>query len=178
MSSDGIGVTNRATALVVVVPEAQALYDAWRERWDPAPGLPAHVTLLFPFRPAALVDDALLGELRGLFADAAAFDAEFPRVGRFEEVVWLAPEPAEPFVALTETLVARYPEHPPYGDASFDRIVPHLTIVNRAAPQLLDEAARGLAGELPIRTHAREVTLLEEGEDGVWRERAQFALGP
>jgi len=29
------------TALVVVA-EAQALYDAWRDRWDPPPGVPAH----------------------------------------------------------------------------------------------------------------------------------------
>jgi 2'-5' RNA ligase len=165
------------TALVVVVPEAQALYDAWRERWDPAPGIPAHVTLLFPFRPAELVDDALLAELRELFAAAAPFDVEFPRVGRFEEVAWLAPEPAEPFVALTETLVASFPEHPPYGNADFDRSVPHLTIVNRSPLQVLDEVARALTPELPIRSRVREATLLEEDEDGVWRTRAQFALG-
>src|SRR5207253_5282871 len=100
----------RRTAIVVVVPEAQALYDAWRDRWDPAPGVPAHVTLLFPFRPAELVDDGLLGELRDLFSPAAPFDVEFRRVGRFEEVAWLVPEPSEPFVALTKALVARYPE--------------------------------------------------------------------
>src|SRR5436305_14446142 len=113
----------RRTAIVVVVPEAQALYDAWRERWDPAPGIPAHVTLLFPFRPAERVDDALLAELRALFAAVAPFDVEFPRIGRFAEVAWLAPEPAEPFVALTETRVARFPEHPPYGGTGFALIL-------------------------------------------------------
>ena len=164
------------TAVTVVVPEAQALYDAWRERWDPAPGVPAHVTLLFPFRPAGLVDDALLGELRDLCSAAAPFDVEFRRVGRFEEVAWLAPEPSEPFVALTKALVARYPEHPPYGEESFDEIVPHLTIVNRAGPELLAEVESALVYELPVRARVREATLLEEGEDGVWRARASFAF--
>lgn len=164
----------RRTALVVVVPEAQPLYDAWRHRWDSPPGIPAHVTLLFPFRPAELVDDALLEELRGRFGAGEPFDVVFGRVGRFEEVAYLAPEPAEPFVELTRALVERYPEHPPYADESFDRIVPHLTIVNRSPPQLLDAVANALAHELPVRARVREAVLLEEGADGVWSARAAF----
>jgi 2'-5' RNA ligase len=169
--------TGGRTALVIVVPEAQALFDAWRHRWDPAPGIPAHVTLLFPFRPAELVAGALLGELRELFAPAAPFEVAFPRVGRFEEVVWLAPEPAELFVELTQALVERYPDHPPYENAGFDQIVPHLTIVNRSSPQLLDEVASALVHELPVRATLRDVSLLEEAADGVWRVRATFPLG-
>lgn len=169
---------NERTALVVVVPEAQAVYDAWCERWDAPPGAPAHVTLLFPFRPAALVDDALLGALRAQFAAAARFDVEFSRVEVFPEVVWLAPEPAEPFVELTLALIDRYPEHPPYGEEFAGRIIPHLTIVNRVAPALRDEAAAALEQHLPIGSAVREATLLEEGGDGTWRSRATFPLGP
>jgi 2'-5' RNA ligase len=172
-----VAVSAGRTALVVVVPEAQALYDAWRDRWDPAAGVPAHVTLLFPFRPAADVDAAVLAELRALFADAAPFDAEFPRVELFEEVAWLAPEPAERFIELTLELVGRYPEHPPYGDEFAGQIIPHLTIVNRAAPALLDEVAAAVGRHLPIRTRVREATLLAERSDGRWYERAVFPLG-
>jgi 2'-5' RNA ligase len=164
------------TALVVVVPAAQAIYDAWRERWNPAPGIPAHVTLLFPFRPAALVDDELLEELRELFAAFDEFEAEYAGVRRFEEVVWLAPEPAERFVSLTNALLARYPEYPPYGDDEVDEIVPHLTIVNRASPELMDEVASALVHKLPLRDPVSEVTLLEEDEHGAWRPRARFPL--
>lgn len=157
------------------MPEAQALYDAWRDQWDPAPGIPAHVTLLFPFRPAAEIDDALLEELHNLFAAFEPFAVEFRRVGRFEEVAYLAPEPAPRFVELTLALVARY-GYLPYGD-EFDEIVPHLTIVNRAAPELLDEVERALAPQLPLRAEVREAALIEEGADGVWRPRASFRLG-
>jgi 2'-5' RNA ligase len=162
---------------VILVPEAQALYDAWRHRWDPAPGIPAHVTLLFPFRPAADSDDELLAELRDFFAATEPFDTEFSRVARFEEVAYLAPDPPEPFVALTQALVDRYPEHPPYGDETFDEIVPHLTIVNRSPPELLDEVERALSSRLPLRTAIREATLFEEDEHGAWSPRATFVLG-
>jgi 2'-5' RNA ligase len=167
---------DRRTALIVEVPEAQPLYDAWRRRWDPPRGVPAHVTLLVPFRAPELVDDALLADLRELFAAAAPFEVEFRRVDFFEEVAWLAPEPAEPFVALTEALVARYPEHPPYGEAAYDRIVPHLTLVNRAPPELLADVGAAVEPELPIRTRATRATLLEETAAGAWRPRASFAL--
>jgi len=162
------------TALIVVVPEAQALYDAWGHRWDPAPGVPAHVTLLFPFRPAVEIDHALLDELCEFFAAVEPFEVEF-RVGRFEEVAYLAPEPAAQFVELTLALVARY-GYLPYGD-EFDEIVPHLTIVNRAPPELLDEVERALAPQLPLHAEVREAALIEEGADGVWRPRASFRLG-
>ncbi|HEX6681113.1 MAG TPA: 2'-5' RNA ligase family protein [Gaiellaceae bacterium] len=164
------------TALIVVVPAAQAIYDAWRERWDPAPGIPAHVTLLFPFRPAALVDGELLEELRELFAAFEAFEAEYAEVRRFEKVVWLAPEPAARFVSLTKALLGRYPEYPPYGDEEIDEIVPHLSIVNRASPELMDEVASALVHKLPLRESVREATLLEEDEEGAWHPRARFPL--
>jgi hypothetical protein len=41
------------SALVVVVPEAEAAVNAHRRRLDPAAawGVPAHVTVLYPFAP-------------------------------------------------------------------------------------------------------------------------------
>ena len=42
-------------------------------------------------------------------------------------VLYLAPEPAEPFGALTEAFAAAWPEYPPYG-GSFTDVVPHLTV--------------------------------------------------
>ena len=133
------------------------------------------MTLLFPFRPAPEIDNALLEELHEFFASIEPFEVEFRRVGRFEEVVYLAPEPAARFVELTLGLVARY-GYLPYGD-EFAEIVPHLTIVNRAPPELLDEAERAVTPQLPLHAVVREAALIEEGADGVWRPRASFRLG-
>ena len=157
------------TALVVVVPEAEALVGALRERYDPAAdmGIPAHVTLVFPFG-----DDA--EELEGLFSASAPFDFELARTARFEDepVLYLAPEPAEPFVRLVESLAARFPDFPPY-DGAHDTIVPHLT-VGWSVPAGVEAA---LAPQLPIRARAEHVTWFEEWEPGRWRERRRFALG-
>jgi 2'-5' RNA ligase len=166
----------RETALVVEVPEAQEVYDAWVGTWDPPPGLPAHVTLLFPFVPAEELGGEVLGELAMLFGAQPAFAFRLARVERFPEAAWLAPEPPEPFVELTEALVQRFSAFPPYGGIH-DRIVPHLTIVNRADTDLLARAEAELARLEPIEARAEEVTLLERREDGVWRRRETFRLG-
>src|SRR5215216_5253276 len=50
------------SALIVAVPEAEPLVGGWRLRYDDASlGVPAHVTLLFPFMPAEELGEALLG---------------------------------------------------------------------------------------------------------------------
>jgi hypothetical protein len=102
------------------------------------------------------------------------FEVEFRRVGRFEEVAYLPPEPAAPFVELTRWLVAAYGYRPYGGD--FDEVIPHVTIVNRSPPELLDEVERALAPELPLHAEIREAALIEEDADGVWRTRATFPL--
>ena len=90
------------TALVVLVPEAEALVGAHRLRHDPsaAVGVPAHVTVLYPFR--SMVDYRVADVVGGLAADVPAFDVEFAALARFPgEVVYLAPVPATPFRRLT-----------------------------------------------------------------------------
>jgi len=157
------------TALVVVVPEAEPLVGRLRERYDhPAGGLgvPAHITLLFPFG-----DDP--EGLEELFAAAAPFDFELAHTERFAEppILYLAPEPAEPFLRLIEALIARYPEFPPFR-GEYTAIVPHLTI----GYDVPEEAAESLRLSLPVRARAETVTWLEE-QGGRWRERRRFALG-
>jgi hypothetical protein len=59
------------SALIVAVPEATSTVDGWREHTcadRPSIGVPAHVTILFPFVPAPEIDVALVDDLRGLFA--------------------------------------------------------------------------------------------------------------
>ncbi|MEV5889196.1 2'-5' RNA ligase family protein [Nonomuraea fuscirosea] len=156
-----------ATALVVTVPEAESLVGRWRERED---GIPAHVTVLVPFLHVSRIDDSVRAELRAVFQQHPAVDVGFRRVGRFPEVVYLVPEPAEVFVRLTEAVVARWPETPPYGGAH-DTIIPHLTL-GRAG--VVEESA--LDGELPLTSRARAVTLLVCADGERWTESETFPL--
>jgi 2'-5' RNA ligase len=166
------------TALVVVVPEAEPLVYDWRYRHDSgALGVPAHITLLFPFVPTEHLDERLLRELRALFAKEKAFAFSLPRVGRFPRHAWLAPEPSAPFVALTRRIVERYPEYQPYDGAfTVDELVPHLTVVE-GDKALQDEVEIALRPHLPISAAAREVALLVEDHAARWRVRRTFPLG-
>ena len=164
------------SAIVIAVPAAAASVDDWRRRhtWDGKRGVPGHVTLLFPFIPRDELDETTLAELAALFAAEPSFEFALVRAARFPGVLYLAPEPAEPFVRLTERLVAAYPAYPPY-EGAFKTVVPHLTVAE-GDEALLDRIERELAGRLPIAASARAATLLVEGQDGHWTERRRFAL--
>jgi hypothetical protein len=173
-------VSSLRSALVVEVPEVRLAVDDWRERTcpsKPSRGVPAHVTVLVPFVPAAELGDPLIADLRALFARLHAFRFELREARRFPGVLYLAPEPPEPFVRLTERVVLEYPDFPPY-EGAFDSIIPHLTVAEGEA-RLLDEAERDVQRSLPIAAEACEVTLLEELEpdSARWRTHARLPLG-
>src|SRR4029077_829384 len=100
-----------------------------RARWDWAAnvGVPAHITIVFPFLPAHRLVPDVRRHLAALAAGQRPFDVRFARVGRFPTVVYLAPEPSAPFTRLTEAVVDRFPDYPPYGGV-FEEVIPHLTI--------------------------------------------------
>lgn len=165
----------RRTAVIVPVPEAEPAVGRWRRGHDPsaAGGVPAHVTILYPFAGAARIDDELLTGLGAEAAQHPVFEFRLGAVGSFPDVVYLAPEPAGPFIALTQGLVARWPAHQPYGGA-FDEVVPHLTVAHGREPAgLRDDLTRSL----PIEATARRLALMAERSDGTWTERASFPLG-
>lgn len=109
------------SALIVPVPEAEPAVGGYRAELDSSAawGVPAHVTVLYPFLPPERIDDAVLGELRGILAGTPGFTVTFRRVDWFgDTVLWLAPEPDRPFRDLTAALWQRFPESPPYGGSS------------------------------------------------------------
>lgn len=128
-------------------------------------GVPAHVTVLFPFADAEDVDEEALAEL---FSKFPAFDFELDRVERFEDagIVWLHPEPSVRFSDLTAAVWQRWPDHPPY-EGVHDEAIPHLTV---------SESPIDVQLQLPIGSRAHEVTLIEEAPDGRWAARRRFLL--
>jgi hypothetical protein len=130
------------------------------------------VTVLYPFVPARRIDDALLAALRDVLGGIPAFDFALAEVRRFPGVVYLAPEPAAPFVAMTEACMRRWPDHPPYGGA-FPDIVPHLTLAEGPEPPGLAERA---TSTLPITARAEEAWLMAPLPGGGWERRGAVAL--
>ena len=106
------------SALIVAVAEAEPVVAAHRDRLDLAAswGVPAHITICYPFLPPADLDEQVLAGLRRVAAAVPAFFCKLTEVSWFgERVVWLAPDPAEPFRALTAAGVARFPAARPYA---------------------------------------------------------------
>ncbi len=174
--------TKTESALVVLVPEADPLVGPFRSFFDPSAslGVPAHVTLLYPFVEPAKIDAKTTDTLAGCFARFAPFDFALTELRRFApETLYLAPEPAEPLRELTKAIWKLFPDHPPYG-GKWPEIVPHLTLGQFASEEELDAHAETLAAEyaasLPLKARAADVALLDN-TDGRWKTRQRFALG-
>lgn len=169
------------TALIVVVPEAEPVVGRWRAELDRAAswGVPAHVTVLFPFLAPGEIDTAVLAELRAIVRAVPRFTVTLSHIDWFDDrVVWVAPRPDEPFRALTHAVWRRFPQAPPYAGAH-DEVLPHLTVGHDADPAALRRAAAAVAARLPVRADVDAVRLVE-GTDapGSWHTVAELPLGP
>ena len=173
------------SALLVPVPAAEAAVAGHRARLDLSArqGVPAHITVLYPFLPADELTDAVLESVRVLTAGIQAFDFTLDRVGWFGcDVVWLGPRDQAPFRSLTEKAFAAFPSCPPYG-GRYDDVVPHLTVGDLGGEDALRQAAAEVSGHLPIATRATEVILMtgprpdRAAQPGQWRTVATFGLG-
>jgi hypothetical protein len=168
------------SALIIAVPEAEPLVKDLRERfdWSAAQGVPAHITILYPFIPPDQITPEVLADLREFFAQFAAFEFTLPETRHFPTVLYLAPSPDQPFKALTQAVVERYPDYPPYGGEYAD-VTPHLTIADRLTAEQLEDFEREFihqhGSQLPVRAKASEVMLIEN-TSGIWKTREVFVL--
>ena len=169
------------SAVVIPVPEAEAVIGRHRARLDPfaAWGVPAHVTVLAPFVPPHAITGAAIEVLAAAVASVAAFDCEFPRTRWFgDRVMWLAPRPEHPFRALTGAVSAAFPGFLPY-DGVHDEVVPHLTVGFGEAGDdgALQAAEASLMSELPVRTRVRCAWLMTgRNVPSGWRMLAELPL--
>lgn len=164
------------SAIVVRVPVPLAI-ERLRRRWDRAAGIgvPAHVTIVYPFVPPVELDPGVRRILAELAAEHEPFDVRFDRVGRFPTAVYAAPNPPTPFLRLTEAVAARFPAYPPYGGA-FDEVIPHLTIAESAEASFDDIAAQTEA-VMPFGHRVSGLDVLVQGPDHRWRSRWRVPLG-
>lgn len=165
------------TALVVLIPQAEPLVAAHRQLGDASIGapIPAHVTVLFPFRSVIDDDDvAVIGEHA---SKTPAFEVTFARSGRFPgEVVFLVPEPAQPFRALTMALVGAFPDCPPYNGAH-DDVVPHLTVADGLDHATATSLEADLVAAPPIVAPVTHLTLMHHDGESAWRASHAWPLG-
>ncbi len=166
------------TALVIPVREA-AFVQPFRVKHLQRPGvaIPPHVTVHIPFEPIGNINATVMHRLATLFAAHQPFWFSLTRTAYFAEteVLYLVPEPVEPFLALCQAIQANFPGSPPdYPDP-----VMHLTLARAGSEELesiTDEFYRTYGSQLPIAATATEVWLFEK-RGNVWVEVTSFALG-
>ncbi len=149
-----------------------------RERMDPsaADGVPAHVTLIYPFLPPSELNDDVRRRVEEIVAAEPSFPFVLASVGRWPDVVYLAPQPEDPFRRLTSALAAAFPEYPPYGGA-FEDVIPHLTVASDVPTEYHDAAEHALPAFLPIRDVAHEAWLIGHTPEQPWHTLWRLPLG-
>ncbi len=168
----------QTSALLVIVDAAERVVGEHRAVLDRAAvkGIPAHVTVLYPFLAPESIDAAVLAAVGEAVASVPRFPAQLSRVAWFDDqVVYLEPSPGGPFRALTAAVLERFPQCPPYGGA-YAEVVPHLTIGHGFPRPVLAAAAAQIT--LPVPFEVGSVRLLAgSDEPGSWRTLQEFPLG-
>jgi 2'-5' RNA ligase len=140
-------------------------------------GLPAHLTMLYPF-----VDPARLGpDVRCLLATVAAtvapFDYRLVARATWPDTVYVAVDPVEPFVALQRRLGEAFPAFPIYGTDPGFEFVPHVTVAEGSPvddPATLDNVAWE---SLPRSGVAAAIEVIARPTDAPWRTIWRLPLG-
>jgi 2'-5' RNA ligase len=168
-----------ASGLVVVVAAAEPVVGRHRELMDSSArlGVPAHVTVLFPFAPPEQITTAVVQRLREVVGTVAPFDVELAETSWFgEDVLWLAPRDPGPFRRLTELVHGAFPDFPPFA-GEFAEVVPHLTIGHGHDPVGMRAAEREIAPQLPVTARVDVVTLMTQARPGGrWTRSAELPL--
>lgn len=167
------------SAFIVRVPEAEPYVSQYRERYDASAklGVPAHITVLYPFMPPMHINTQVLEQVRLAISCERGFTFHLTKVGRFPGVVYLMPQPSGPFVSLTNAIARAFPSYPPYR-GQHAAVIPHLTVAQVEEPRQSEVAAE-LHGSLDrsgsIASYCRELILIENST-GRWEYMHAFAL--
>ena len=136
-------------------------------------GVPAHITLIYPFAPADRLDARVRVAVAAALSGHPTFEFALSAAQRWPGVLYLPVTPVEPFEAIVRSLVAAFPDHlPSAGEFPY---IPHVTIAEGEHRVL----ARLRAPSKPAPAESQLVTrvlLIAQDQAGRWRVRWRFGL--
>jgi 2'-5' RNA ligase len=144
---------------------------------EAARGLPAHATLLYPFLEPRLLDADVRRRIADVAARSGSFEYRLAGAGHWPEVVFVAVEPIEPFVALQAALAATFPAYPIYGEPPGFTFIPHVTVAEGPDTDVPAALAHPGWGQVPRRARATALEVIA-GKGRGWRLVWRVRLGP
>lgn len=168
--------TNGQTGVVIPVPAADALLASVgaRHTGTVREGVPAHVSLLYPFVAATELDERVTSGLGELLAEQTPMPVEFAACYRQEGFVALRPDPIGELTELVSKLRRRWPDLVPY-EGVYGDVEPHLTVAMRASEDTARTIEQEVTEQLPIAAELREAWLV--AFEGRWTLRGRFEFG-
>jgi 2'-5' RNA ligase len=123
---------------------------------------------MFPFVPPSDLTEPMIDALESVITATRAFEFSLTRVREFEQgVLYLEPEPAEPFAELTKEISRRFGMLPFAGEFG-EEPVPHLTVAILKSASRRQQIVAQLRGLLPIVLQAKEAWLMVGSNESSW----------
>lgn len=170
--------TNGQSGLVIPVPAAGPLLASVAARYPGTvrEGVPAHVSLLYPFVPADELDERVTGTLGKLLVEQVPVTVKFVECYRRGGFVALRPDPIAGLTELVNAARRRWPDVKPYGGIYGD-VEPHVTVAVSSSEETAATIEREVTADLPISAELREAWVVVF--EGRWtlRERFEFGAG-
>ncbi len=168
------------TALAILIPEAESFVKPIRDQFDPSSklGMPAHITILYPFKHPDKIDKNTLSKLTDIFSAITTFEIVFHQTKKFPEVLYLEPTPMISLKALIQAVSQAFPDYLPYEGAHKNSI-PHLTIAHHSNIQQLEQIEsdfhRNHGYQLPFKSRVNAIHLWKR-VNGRWYSMCSFNL--
>lgn len=175
------------TALLLPVRAAERVVGTHRRELDlaAADGIPAHVTIAFPFKPLGEIGAEDHSRLAHNGRQHGPFRIEGRRTAWFgDQVLYVEISAAREVHALIADVASTFPAYPPFsGDIPLAEVVPHLTVGSGAPVPALQAAARAVNDALPFSEIVQSMELWAgpsvEGrtQPAPWTRIRSYALG-
>jgi len=153
------------SVILIPVQRADPIVRKWREKYDAVAlhGIPAHITLLFPFQPPNEINTQTIEKLKQVFVNVKQFAFFLEKINTFPFVIFLEPSARSMFIILTKEIIRAFPKYPQYG-GKFRSITPHLTVGQLSSEQKIDSIkkriVKDIQNKLPIKSKAEEAWLM------------------
>ena len=144
---------------------------------DSLAGLPAHLTMLYPFVEPGRLRADVRHRLAAVAARTLPFDYRLTGPATWPDAIYAAVDPVAPFVALQGGLAEAFPAFPIYGADPGFGFVPHVTIAEGPSTgnlALLDDPAWRY---LPRVRRVASIEVIARLPDAPWRTIWRLTLG-